>query len=341
MRVTLKDIAQEAGVSVSMVSYVLNKSGRLTKEKHKQIMEIANKYNYVPDANAKSLVTGVTNNVGFMINKDREALFQQPFIMQCIGELSGCLREYSGWLSLCMAQDMDAGELRHYLANANFDGIVFMFATQQQEKVKLLRDRKIPCVFLDSGIVEDDLANIYCNDELGISMEVDHLAAMGHKKILFLAAKDTHPLSGDLRRSAYEQAVRSHGLSYEKAVYTGYERRDIYKALDQLIGGGEWPTAMVAASDKIAWGAIDYLREHGIRVPEDISVTGFDDVDMGRNEEYGLTTVRQPVHEMIVDCVNYIYECQESGELKPYYRKWDPSLIVRSSTGKVSDIAQA
>ena len=252
MRVTLKDIAQEAGVSVSMVSYVLNKSGRLTKEKHKQIMEIANKYNYVPDANAKSLVTGVTNNVGFMINKDREALFQQPFIMQCIGELSGCLREYSGWLSLCMAQNMDAGELRHYLANANFDGIVFMFATEQEEKVKLLKDRKIPCVFLDSGIMEDDIANIYCNDELGIRMEVDHLAAMGHKKILFLAAKDTHPAFDDLRRNAYEKAVRAHGLSYQKAVYTGYDRSDIYKALDRLMGGGDCPTAMVAASDKIA-----------------------------------------------------------------------------------------
>ncbi len=102
------------------------------------------------------------------------------------------------------------------------------------------------------------------------------------------------------------------------------------------MGGGDCPTAMVAASDKIAWGAIDYLKEHGMRVPGDISVAGFDDVDMSRNEEYGLTTVRQPVHEMIVDCVNYIYECQESGELKPYYRKWDPSLIVRSSTGKAS-----
>ncbi len=333
MRVTLKDIAQEAGVSVSMVSYVLNKRGRLTKEKHKQIIEIANKYNYVPDANAKGLVTGVTNNVGFMVNKDRGTLFQQPFIMQCIGELSGCLREYSGWLSLCMAQDMDAGEMRHYLANANFDGIVFMFATDQEEKVRLLRDRKIPCVFLDSGIVEDDLANIYCNDELGIRMEVDHLVELGHKKILFLAAKDTQPTIDDLRRSAYEKAVRHHNLAYSKAVYTGYERRDIYRALDQLLGSGEHPTAMIAASDKIAWGAIDYLKEHGFRVPEDISVAGFDDADIERNEEYGLTTVRQPVHEMIVDCVNYIYECQESNELKPYCKGWNPSLIVRGSTG--------
>lgn len=338
MRVTLKDIAREAGVSVSMVSYVLNKSGRLTKEKHKQIMEIANKYNYVPDANAKSLVTGVTNNVGFMVNKDWEAIFQQPFIMHCIGELSGCLREYSGWLSLCMAQDMDAGELRHYLANANLDGIVFMFATQQQEKVKLLRDRKIPCVFLDSSTIEEDLANVYCNDKLGIRMEVDHLAAMGHERILYLAAKDTQPTFADLRRDAYEEAVRAHRLSYQKAVYTGYERRDIYKALDQLIDSEEWPTAMIAATDRIAWSTMDYLREHGIRVPEDVSVAGFDDMNWGRNEQYGLTSVRQPVHEMIMDCVNYIYECQESGELKPYCGRWDPSLIVRSSTGQVSAV---
>lgn len=337
MRVTLKDIAQEAGVSVSMVSYVLNKSGRLTKEKHKKIIEIADKYNYVPDANAKSLVTGITNNVGFMIHKDTTALFQQPFVMQCIGELSNGLREYSGWLSLCMSRDMDAAEMRQYLANANFDGIVFLFATEQEEKVKLLRDRKIPCVFLDSGIVKDDVASIYCNDKMGIRMEVDHLVALGHKRILFLASKSTQPVSWDLRRMAYEEAVRAHNLSYEKAIYTGYNHNDIYMGMEEVFSGDNPPTALIAASDKIAWGAMDYLKEHGIRVPEDISVVGFDDADIGTNKEYGLTTVRQPVRDMVADCINYIYECQESRSLKQYCKGWNPSLTVRNSTGQVKE----
>ena len=334
MKVTLKDIAQEAGVSVSMVSYVLNKSGRVTKEKHKKIIEIANKYSYVPDANAKGLVTGVSNNIGFVINKDTDAIFQQPFIMQCISEFSKYLRQYSGWLSLCMARGMDVDKMRNYLANANFDGIVFLFPEYTDTIAEFLKIRKTPCVFLDSWTNCENVADISCDDEQGIKIAVDHLVSLGHKKILFLSAKNVAGDIIDIRQAAYRRAIQSNHLEYEQIIYTGYERRSIYEALHYFLQTRENPTAIVTASDKIAWSAIDYLKEHSVKVPEEISVVGFDDADRVQNEEYGLTTIRQPVYDMVRISVNYIYECQEANQLKSLKERRMPSLITRTSTAR-------
>jgi LacI family transcriptional regulator len=331
MKVTLKNIAEEAGVSVSMVSYVLNRSGRITNEKHKKIIEIANKYNYVPDANAKGLVTGVNNNIGFVVNKDAESIFQQPFIMQCIGEFSKYLRQYSGWISLCMARSMDVEKMRSYMANANFDGIVFLFAEYPDKIAELLKVRKTPCIFWDSATNCENVAEINCDDDQGIRMAVDYLVSIGHKRIMFLAAKNISD-PGDIRQKAYCKAIRDNNLEYEKIVSTGYEKHRIYKMLDQLMPSEEKPTAIVAATDKIAWGAIDYLREHNVKVPETVSIIGFDDADIMQNEEYGLTTIRQPVYEMVKASVDYIFECQEAKELKSYRDRKMPSLIIRSST---------
>jgi Transcriptional regulators len=334
MKVTLKNIAEEAGVSVSMVSYVLNKSGRVTNEKHKRIIEIANKYNYVPDANAKGLVTGISNNIGLVINKDTESIFQQPFIMQCISEFSKYLRQYSGWMSLCMARSMDVEKMRSYLANANFDGIVFLFAEYPDKIADLLKIRKTPCVFLDSMTNCENIADINCDDKQGIKIAVDYLVSKGHKRIMFLTAKNLGD-SGDIRQIAYRESILANHLDYEKVITAGYERRKIFDALDRVLPTGEMPTAIVTASDKIAWGAIDYLKSHSIRVPEEVSVIGFDDSDVLQNEEYGLTTIRQPVYDMVKASVDYIYECQEERELKSYKESIIPSLVIRTSTSQI------
>lgn len=339
MKITLKDIAEKAGVSISTVSYALNRRGRVTKEKHKEILEIVDEYNYVPDANARGLVTGITNNIGLLISKDTDAIFQQPFVMKCISEFSRYLQKHSGWLSMCMTGDMEVDTMRGYLANANFDGIIFLFAEYTDDLVRLMQVRRIPCVFFDSWTKCEQVADIACDEDLGIKMAVDHLVSLGHSRILFLSAK---PLNadrmGDIRQNVYRKAIHDHQLNYQKILYTGFEKQAICEQMKNCFQEENKPTAIVTPSDKIAWGAIDYLQENNIKVPEDVSVIGYDDADVVQNEEYKLTTIQQPVRDMVKASVDYIYKCHETKELNSIRERHVPTLLIRGTTGRCKDI---
>lgn len=332
MKATLKSIAEEAGVSVSTVSYVLNRHGRITKESHRKIIEIAEKYNYVPDAKARSLVTGVTNNIGLMINKNADALFEQQYITKCITEFGNALEQYSGWLSLCMAREVSTQKMRQYLTNANFDGIIFLHANNPRQIVDLLKDRVIPCAFINASFVDGAVANITCDDEKGIGMAVEHLVRLGYREILYLASKDPNDVHEyDVRRVAFEKAAREDGLEKADVLYTGLAYEGIHKAWSEYLTTHDTPLAVIAASDEIAWETFVVLASRGIN-PRSVSIVGFDDVNIEKNEQLGLTTIRQPMGDIVRSCIDYIYRSIEQHQIEPYAKVWSPELVVRTST---------
>ncbi len=331
-RVTLKDIAKEAGVSVSMVSYVLNKRGRITNEKHKKILSIANKYNYVPDANARGLVTGVTNNVGFVIHRDAKKAFSQPFVMKILTELSKNLSEYSGWLSLCMGNDMSVETMRNYLGNAKLDGIIFLYAQNTDETAETLSARNTPCIFVNSEIQNPNVANISCDDYLGVSMALDYLAERGHEEILFMSAKREDQDKYDIRYRAYSDGIKRHGFSYSKVLRGNYKRKDSHRAIKRYFQeSNERPTAVICANDEMAGGVLSALDEMKIKVPEEISVFGFDDANIDFNEDVGLSSVRQPIEKMAESCVKYIYDAILKNDSSGMVMHVEPQLIIRNS----------
>jgi DNA-binding LacI/PurR family transcriptional regulator len=337
MKVTLKDIAKEAGVSVSMVSYVLNKTGRITQERHKKILDIARKYHYVPDANARGLVTGISNNIGLVINKDLESIFYQPMTSKLIGEIIKNLSMYSGWLSLCAANDLSVMSMRSYLGNVKVDGYIFLFADKADEIAELLIARRTPCIFMYSGLRNPDVGKIECDDYKGIQSACEYLISLGHQRIMFISAKSGEPDDGDIRRMAYADCVKNFHLPYYAVVRGEYTKAGSYAALKKFLESGrELPTAIVSANDKMAWGALKLLDDKGLRVPEDISVIGFDDADIEFNEDAGLSSVREPISHMAHFCVDYINECLNSGQIKGVVERIEPQLIIRKSTGAPS-----
>lgn len=334
MKITIKDIALEAGVSVSMVSYVLNKSGRPTMDSHKRILELARKYNYVPNANARGLVTGVTNNIGLVVPQKSETIFAQPFMVKCLSEFGRHLSEYSGWLSLCIGSDLSTTSMRKYLANARLDGIVFMYAEDAGDLSELITAQRMPCIFFDRTSRGSDASSITTDDQAGIGMAMDHLTAFGHDKIMFISGMESSVAEGNDRRlAAYREKIAQRGMDYSTVLYGGYTKHGGYAALlGHIAQGGSLPGAIVCGNDRMAWGVLKLLQERGIRVPEDISVVGFDDADEEYNEDVGLTTARQPIAEMAQYCVQYIYDSVETGEIKHVDVKMMPELILRRST---------
>jgi LacI family transcriptional regulator len=336
MKITLKDIAREAGVSVSMVSYVLNKNGRAVLESHKRILEIARKYNYVPDANARGLVTGISNNIGLVVPQSSEMIFAQPFMVKCLSEFGKNLTEYSGWLSLCLGDELNAVTLRKYLGNAKLDGIIFMYADDADELAELITARRTPCIFFDRVSACGSASSIRCDEYAGIKMVMNHLLDLGHESILFISGKESAEDSFlDRRLAAYSGLVKENGLPSSAVLYGNFTKQGSYTALKAYLENrGDKPDAIVAANDKMAWGALKLLAEKHINVPRDVSVVGFDDADEEYNGDIGLTTVRQPVAQMAKFCVDYIYECLNAGELQRVEVVMEPELIVRSTTAR-------
>jgi DNA-binding LacI/PurR family transcriptional regulator len=335
MRKTLKDIAGEAGVSPSMVSYVLNRKGRATKESHKKILDIAEKYNYVPDASAKTLVTGVSNNIGLIICKSHDDIFSQAFTMKCISEFSKKLNQYSGWLSLYLGEELSPSDVRNYLGNARLDGIVFMYTTAVDEIAKFIVDRGTPCVFLDGGSSVQSVADVACDDYYGIKTAFDYLITKGHKKIMFLSADKNEEISAwDIRLSAYLDGIKEHNLSY-KVIIRGGRRTSSkgYSAIKEYIeNGGELPDAIIAASDELASGALKFLNERNIKIPEEVAVIGFDDANIEYNQDMGLSSIRQPIDKMVDYCVEYIYDCISKRTLSNVKIRMESELILRKTT---------
>jgi LacI family transcriptional regulator len=333
MKITLKDIAKEAGVSVSMVSYVLNRSGRVTQERHKKILDIAQKYNYVPDANARGLVTGINNNIGLVIHKDVDTIFYQPSTLKLIREISKNLGKYSGWLSLCVANDLSLTSMRNYLGNVKLDGYIFLYAANADEIAEILTARRTPCIFVDSDTRSSTVGSIGCDDVDGIMSACEHLFSLGHRRILFMSAKSEEMDRFDIRLDAYREFVKKYNLPYYTVLRGEYTKAGSYAALKRFVeDGNELPSAIVSANDKMAWGAMKLLEDKGIQVPDEISVIGFDDADTEFNEDMGLTSVRQPIAQMAQFSIDYIYECLNKGELKRIVERMKPELIIRKST---------
>jgi DNA-binding LacI/PurR family transcriptional regulator len=333
MRKTLKDIANEAGVSPSMVSYILNRKGRITKESHKKILEIAAKYNYVPDANAKALVTGVSNNIGLIICKSHDDIFSQAFTMKCIAEFSKKLSKYSGWLSLYLGDKLSPSEIRNYLGNARLDGIVFMYTSSVDEITQFIVERGTPCVFLDGGSIVQNVADVACDDYHGISSAFSYLVSKGHKKIMFLSAKHEDVDPGDIRLSAYLDGIKEHSLQYKVILRGGGAISKGYSALKEYVeDGGVMPDAIIAANDELACGALKLLHERNVRIPDEIAVIGFDDANIEYNQDIGLSSVRQPIAGMVDFCVEYIYDCISKGTLVNVQKRMESELILRNTT---------
>lgn len=331
MKVTIKDIAREAGVSISTVSYALNKKGRIVSDKHRRIIEIARKYNYVPNANARSLASGLSNNIGLLLYNS--AGLTSPYILKCISTLSDIIGENYGWLALCQLKSpaIDLQDMRRYLGNSRSDGIIVFNAQLPQEVIALLSTAKTPYIVF--GREQASCSYVCCDDAAGIREGFDALYARGKRKVLFISGCTEAEMDKDVRTQAYLGCIADHGLAFCQVVGGGYSREQTAAALGAYFaGGGETPQAIMAANDEMAYAAIHVLEERGLIPGQDVALIGFDDADPEHNDAIGLTSIRQPIGQMTRACIEYIYQIVEKDEPALLQQKYAPQLVVRAGT---------
>ncbi len=330
---TRADVAVKAGVSVATVSHVINKTKFVSPELKEKVDEAIRILNYRPNMVARSLVTKMTKHVGIVVND-----ITNPYYGEIAQGMEVVAHKHGYIVSLCLA----SGDSDSYLASIRqrqMDGI-FMATTRNEgftrEHFQNLVDSGIAVV--NGRGVGSEVGFAY---KKAINNLVKYLADMGHRRISYLSGVSLS-LPGNDRYLLYKEALVKNGLEFdEDLVVDGIypyrtDHRSGYEAMNQLLSRDTRVTAVITTNDYMAFGAMKAAREAGVRIPEDISVTGCDDVFLAECIEPPLTTIRVPKKEMGRQAMYMLLSA--INEKKNSVLMLEADLVIRGSTGPAREV---
>ncbi len=327
-RVSIKDIAEMAGVSHSTVSRALQGTGRMSEETRARILALADELGYTPDALAQSLVRGRTRTVGVVVTT-----IADPFvagIIDGIEEVAG----KAGYTVLLGASHMDPAREMSVVENLRqrrVDAVIVTASRVGSYYSEHLRRFGVPIVLVNNMVESEYLYAISCDQVEGARQATAHLLSLGHRRIAYVGSSFREH-SSKQRRRGYEMALEEAGITTDpNLVVIPQENRDVTvgrRALEML-----WPhnpTAIFAYNDLTAIGIMMAARDMGIRIPQDLSLVGFDNIEATEFVTPPLTTVHQPREAMGRAAMNMALDLLKEKTIKN--RMLACKFIVRSST---------
>lgn len=329
--VTIRDVAQAAGVHVSTVSRALNPAKRalISEEVLRVVEAAAQRLGYRPNRAASALRTGRTHTIGVLVPDITNPVF--PPILQGI-EASAAARGYFVFVANVADPALAPPIVERMLAQ-QVDGLVNAIARRDDPLLAYLSRVGMHTVLVNRADESGRLPAVVSDDRLAMKLAVEHLVGLGHKRIAHLAGPQQVP-TGVGRRQGFEQALRDHGLAPANVIECeSYSREAGRAAMHKLLAApGKRPQALVCCNDLVALGAYDELRRQGIRVPQDISVTGHNDMPLVDMVEPPLTTIRLPHRELGWRAAEMLFDEIEGRSLSATTVVLRPELVVRAST---------
>ena len=336
-RITINKLAEKAGVSKTAVSFAFNNPSRISKTTRERILRIADEYGYVPDPVARTLATRKVGSIGFLIPQSIPVAFKNPFLSQVLqGIGSVCQKE---GFSLTVVPPLKGCILKG-IRSAAVDGFVTFGLEAHLKIVELIRQRNIPLVVVD-GKPSESIPSVNTDDLGGAKKIMEYVLSLGHRRIVILSLKSASKVDQenfsrvrDLRLKGYEDALESFGLKIDgrnvKAINCECSMAGGRKAAEKIFTLKKRPTAIVAMSDIIAIGVFEYCREHGIKIPEDISLAGFDNIPEASLITPALTTVSQSAFEKGLRAGEILIDLLH-GRKTENFVEFKTDIIVRNS----------
>lgn len=326
MTATIEDVAARSGVSTATVSRVLSGSVPARPATRERVLAAARELDYRPSGIARALKRRETRTLGLVITD-----ITNPFYPQIVRAVEAAAHERGYGIILADGGDDSARELEHLdlLVERRVDGIVIASSRMTRRHADRLRATAVPVVLVNDSVAGSRLPTVTTAHRRGARMAAEHLIVLGHRRIGHIAAPPDQAAAGQ-RRQGVRDALRAARLD-EPMVTTG----------DGGVAGGAWATepliaagvtGIVAYNDLTAIGALRALRAAGRRVPEDVSLVGFDDIEMAAWTEPPLTTIRQPTDALGRWAVDRLARALQGDGRVTERASLEPELIVRGST---------
>ena len=335
-KVSLKDIATEAGVSTALVSYVLtnkDKKARIGEEMAKKIREIARKLNYQPNHIARSLKSGRSFTIGLIV-----ADISNPFFANIARTIEDEAKKHNYNVIFGSSdENVDKSQdLINVLVNRQVDGLIITPTEGSEQQIRQLQEQKIPFVLIDRFFPEIAASYIAVNNRESAAGAVSHLIKAGRKRIGMVAYKTTlHHISE--RIGGYQDALQQHGIKatnslLKKARYS-HLKEDIRLAIDELLKGKHPADAIFFATNSLAIEGLKYINTLGIRIPDELAVITFDEGEALDLFYAPVTFVRQPILEIGKAAVRVLLEQILDDTAATTAICIDTTLVVRKSCG--------
>lgn len=338
---TIEDIAELAGVSRSTVSRVLNNHPSVRATVRDHVLRIINERGYAPQAAARNLVNRRTNVIGVLFPRSTHYLLTNPIfasIGQGIGQV--CNQQgYTAMLSLgSRDQDHEEKTLFTMLRSRYFDGVVLLSSETNDPLPHMLKEAHIPYTSIGYNPERDDLAYVDVDNVEGAYKAVTHLISLGHQRIAMIKGPSWEVCSA-ARYEGYQKALHEAGLPLDpELVEEGdWSHTSGYEAMQKFLKLNQPPSALFSSNDMMAAGAFHAIFEHGLRIPQDVAVVGFDDLPQTSIIIPALTTIRQPSIEIGMRATALLIDQLEDRASQPMHSIFPTTLVIRQSCGASND----
>lgn len=331
MRVTIKDIARMAGVSAVTVSRAINNKPDIGNETKNRILNIAKELGYTPDSLAKSLVTRITNTIGILVPDTLD-----PFYPEVIQGIADECRQRGFSIILCHTQRSPDRELEYIrlLKGMRVEGMLLYPVQEDDRYIQVLKNMPIPYVLLNRHTDALECDYVMNDNVYGAYLAVSHLIHRGHRQITYICAKPGVS-SGRERIKGARKAMKENGLpSTSFAIVPCLPTIDsCYTVVKKLLSNGEKPTALFIWDDLLAIGAIKVIFEAGLRIPQDIALVGYNDIEIAKHLFPALTTIHHACYEIGEKAARILIDRIVSGTNSEVRRIiLQPELVIRETT---------
>lgn len=326
--ITSKDVAKRAGVSQTTVSRTFREDPRVLPETRKKVLDAASELDYTPNLFARSMITNRSGVIAVTVPD-----VDNPVFTTIIAELQDALHAHDLNMMLFLEKNFEQGPHDFLSTNIPTDGMIIASANFDSAVVPEVIARSIPAVLIQRDVAGVGLDRVMPDNWIGCRAIARHLVDRGHTDIGMIAGSP-HTSSGQGRRRSFEQALDEFGLRMadDNIITSVPSLRDSREAAKQMVAKERLPTAVFCSSDVIALNLLEECRTSGIKVPDDLSVVGFDDIPLAGWGTFHLTTVRQDLRAQCQRAVELLVERIDSPGGDIAHEVVPVQLVERRST---------